>query len=132
MNSNHLVKDRFATPRFFKLFEEKKFFVYVSFASLSLLDGVSYEVECQLRAYGCDVLRSAGIMLHLPVITITTAQCLLHQFYFVKSLKKYDIKDMLLGAMFIATKLEENHSEARYHKRSFSPLRLFLICVAFF
>ena len=70
-------------------------------------------MEANLRVYACEILTQAGHRLDLPQVTISCAQVLLHRFYFVKSLAKYDVKDITLGVLFLATKLEENHTDPR-------------------
>merc|ERR1711991_211240 len=70
-------------------------------------------MEDNLRVYACEILSQAGHRLKLPQVTISTAQTLLHRFYFVQSLKTFDVKDMIVGVLFLATKLEENHTDPR-------------------
>jgi hypothetical protein len=54
------------------------------FATPSILDEVSAEQEAELRVFGCQVLFQSGVLLRLSAVTISTAQTLLHRFYFVK------------------------------------------------
>ncbi len=108
------------------------------FATPSLADGVEPAQEQQLRTYACEVIFQAGALLRLSAVTISTAQTLLQRFYFVKSLKKFDVQDMLLGALYLATKLEESHVDPRsilnvvHHVEDFRnqrrsvPLNIFL------
>jgi hypothetical protein len=88
-----LVRSRYATP--------------------SLLEGVDAALEQELRTYACEVIFQTGSLLRLSAVTISTAQTLLQRFFFVKSLRKYDVRDMLLGATYLATKLEESHVDPR-------------------
>lgn len=55
-------------------------------------DGVSMEVETQLRIYGCEVIQEGGILLRLPQAVMATAQVLLQRFYMKQSLRTYNIK----------------------------------------
>ena len=55
-------------------------------------DGLSMEVETQLRIYGCEVIQEGGILLKLPQAVMATAQVLLQRLYMKKSLRKFNIK----------------------------------------
>ena len=79
----------------------------------SRLAGLHSAQEHNLRVYATEVISQAGKLLELPQVTVSTAQTLLHRFYFVKSMQKYDVKDIVLGVVFLASKLEENHVDPR-------------------
>ncbi|KAI8815294.1 cyclin-like protein [Cladochytrium replicatum] len=75
--------------------------------SPSVQDGISPELELDLRITGCHLIQCAGILLKLPQVAMATAQILLHRFYYQASLKQFSIRDASMGALFLATKLEE-------------------------
>jgi hypothetical protein len=54
------------------------------FATPSLTDDVDPELEQELRTFACQILFQTGCLLRLSAVTISTAQTLLHRFYFVK------------------------------------------------
>ncbi|TNY18751.1 cyclin-like protein [Rhodotorula diobovata] len=75
--------------------------------SPSALDGIPQELERDLRAYGALLVQQAGIMLKASQVVMATAQVLFQRFWFVTSLKHFGIRDVGMGALFLASKLEE-------------------------
>ncbi|GAA6055643.1 hypothetical protein JCM3770_003392 [Rhodotorula araucariae] len=73
----------------------------------SALDGISDELERDLRAYGALLIQQAGILLKASQVVMATAQVLFQRFWFVTSLKHFGIRDVGMGALFLASKLEE-------------------------
>ncbi|KNE58962.1 hypothetical protein AMAG_03319 [Allomyces macrogynus ATCC 38327] len=71
------------------------------------------QLELRLRILACDLIQRAGRALSIPQFSVGTAQVLLHRFYFAASLKKFGVRDMVLGALFLATKLEETPRRMR-------------------
>ena len=59
---------------------------------LSRRDGISKEIENQLRIYGCEVIQEGGILLKLPQAVMATAQVLLQRFYVKESMLQFNIK----------------------------------------
>lgn len=55
-------------------------------------DGISKEIETELRIYGCEIIQEGGILLRMPQAVMATAQVLLQRFYCKESLLKYNIK----------------------------------------
>lgn len=76
-------------------------------------DGVDSVTERKLRIYGCEIIQDAGILLKLPQVTMATAQVLFHRFYFRKSLKKYNVKQVSMASLFLAAKVEEVPKRSR-------------------
>ncbi|KAK4047794.1 hypothetical protein OIV83_005136 [Microbotryomycetes sp. JL201] len=74
----------------------------------SSLDGVGSELERDLRALGALLIQQAGIMLKVPQVVMATAQVLFQRFWFVTSLKHFGVRDIGMGALFLASKLEES------------------------
>ncbi|KAK5580625.1 hypothetical protein RB653_000647 [Dictyostelium firmibasis] len=75
--------------------------------SPSRKDGISFEIEDNLRRYGVEVIQEAGILLELPQATTVTGQVIFHRFYCRKSLKEYDVKTLAMGSLFVSTKFAE-------------------------
>ncbi|KAL9933122.1 hypothetical protein V8E36_007840 [Tilletia maclaganii] len=73
----------------------------------SRADGIPADLEEELRVYGCQLIQQAGILIHLPQVAMATAQVLYQRFWYVSSMKHFSIKDISMGALFLACKLEE-------------------------
>ncbi|RKP38569.1 cyclin-like protein [Dimargaris cristalligena] len=71
-------------------------------------DGVDPALEQQLRCTGCDLIQAAGILLGLPQVAMATAQVLVQRFYYVSSFTKFALRDTIMGALFLACKIEES------------------------
>ena len=76
--------------------------------SPSELDGLPLEDERKFRSYSCELIMDAGILLKMPVVTMATAQSILHRFYFRKSFLKCEILTVATACLFLAGKIEEN------------------------
>ncbi|KAF8636743.1 hypothetical protein AX17_003546 [Amanita inopinata Kibby_2008] len=70
-------------------------------------DGIPSELEEDLRAYGCKLIHQAGILLKQKQVAVATAQILFQKFWFVTSLKQFGVGDIGMGALYLASKLEE-------------------------
>ncbi|TPX59785.1 hypothetical protein PhCBS80983_g02208 [Powellomyces hirtus] len=70
-------------------------------------DGIPKALENELRALGCELIQSAGILLRLPQVAMATAQVLLQRYYYMASLKLASVRDIAMGAVFLASKVEE-------------------------
>ncbi|KAJ6488605.1 cyclin-like protein [Mycena vitilis] len=70
-------------------------------------DGIPQDLEEDLRAYGCKLIHQAGILLRQKQVAVATAQILFHRFWFVTSMKQFGIGDIGMGALYLASKLEE-------------------------
>ncbi|KII88710.1 hypothetical protein PLICRDRAFT_41923 [Plicaturopsis crispa FD-325 SS-3] len=70
-------------------------------------DGIPYELEEDLRAYGCKLVHQAGILLKQKQVAVATAQILFQRFWYVTSMKQFGIGDVGMGALYLASKLEE-------------------------
>lgn len=75
--------------------------------SPSAKDGVTPEVESQLRRYGADIIAESIILLRLPQVVACTAQILFQRFYCKRSLLEFDVKVTAMAACWLACKLEE-------------------------
>ncbi|CAL1704327.1 unnamed protein product [Somion occarium] len=70
-------------------------------------DGIPPNLEEDLRAYGCKLIHQAGILLKQKQVAVATAQILFQRFWFVTSMKQFGIGDVGMGALYLASKLEE-------------------------
>ncbi|KAI0797862.1 cyclin-like protein [Abortiporus biennis] len=70
-------------------------------------DGIPQNLEEDLRAYGCKLISQAGILLKQKQVAVATAQILFQRFWYVTSMKQFGIGDVGMGALYLASKLEE-------------------------
>ncbi|KAJ7756882.1 cyclin-like protein [Mycena maculata] len=73
----------------------------------SRADGIPPDLEEDLRAYGCKLIHQAGILLKQKQVAVASAQILFQRFWFVTSMKQFGIGDVGMGALYLASKLEE-------------------------
>ncbi|KAF7322571.1 Cyclin-like protein [Mycena chlorophos] len=73
----------------------------------SCADGIPQSLEDELRAYGCKLIHEAGILLKQKQVAVATAQILFQRFWYVSSMKQYGIGETGMGALYVASKLEE-------------------------
>ncbi|KAL1499361.1 hypothetical protein AB1Y20_011568 [Prymnesium parvum] len=59
------------------------------------------------RVFGCECIQQMGILLRLPQVAVSTAQVMFHRFYAKRSIRKFDVRHFSLGALFLASKVEE-------------------------
>ncbi|CAG8472998.1 5644_t:CDS:2 [Diversispora eburnea] len=100
-------------------------------------DGISEDLEENLRKFGCEFIQSAGILLRLPQVAMATAQVLFQRFFYSASLRKVSIRDIGMGALFLASKVQESPCKIRdlinvynylirqYRKLPIEPLEYF-------
>ncbi|KAJ2653129.1 hypothetical protein IWW40_000783 [Coemansia sp. RSA 1250] len=82
-------------------------------ASPSLQHGITTELETDMRAYGCHLIQSAGTVLRVPQPVMATAQVLLQRFYCLASFQDFPLRSTVLGALFLACKVEESPQTIR-------------------
>ncbi|KAI8998751.1 cyclin-L1 [Trametes punicea] len=70
-------------------------------------DGIPEELEFDLRAFGCKLIHEAGVLLRQKQVAVATAQILFQRFWYVTSMKQFGIGDIGMGALYLASKLEE-------------------------
>ncbi|GAA6061548.1 hypothetical protein JCM10212_002755 [Sporobolomyces blumeae] len=88
----------------------------------SSLDGIPRDLERKLSTYGALLIQQAGIMMKAPQVVMSTAQVLFQRFWFVTSMKHFGIRDIGMGALFLASKLEESPLRLRDIVNSYSYL----------
>merc|ERR1740117_1008167 len=74
------------------------------------------------RVFGCEFIQRMGIMLKLPQVGMCTAQVMFHRFYAKRSMSKFDVRHVAMGALFLATKVEECPRKVRDVINVFSHL----------
>ncbi|EJU02154.1 cyclin-L1 [Dacryopinax primogenitus] len=79
----------------------------------SRADGVPDWLEEDLRAEGCRLIQSAGILLGTPQVVMATAQVLFQRFWYVTSMREFSILEVAMGALYLASKLEEHIARMR-------------------
>ncbi|KAF5386773.1 hypothetical protein D9615_001660 [Tricholomella constricta] len=70
-------------------------------------DGIPEDLEEDLRAYGCKLIHQAGILLNQKQVAVAAAQILFQRFWYVTSMKQFGVGDIGMGALYLASKLEE-------------------------
>lgn len=73
----------------------------------SSLDGIDAALEEELCTYACQQIQQAGILLSLPQAAMATAQVLFRRFWFVSSMKQFNVHDIGMGSLMLASKLAE-------------------------
>ncbi|PVG00878.1 cyclin-like protein [Serendipita vermifera] len=73
----------------------------------SRLSGIPADLEEDLRAHGAKMIQQAGILLQQKQVAMSTAQVLFQRFWYVSSMEKYGIAEIGMGALYLASKLEE-------------------------
>ncbi|KAG6917802.1 hypothetical protein DXG01_001074 [Tephrocybe rancida] len=70
-------------------------------------DGIPDDLEEDLRAYGCKLVHEAGILLNQKQVAVAAAQIIFQRFWYVTSMKQFGVGDIGMGALYLASKLEE-------------------------
>uniref|UniRef100_A0A914N6A9 Cyclin-like domain-containing protein n=1 Tax=Meloidogyne incognita TaxID=6306 RepID=A0A914N6A9_MELIC len=73
----------------------------------SLADGISLELEKDIRYLGCELIQTGAILLKLSQTAAATSQILFQRFYYQKSFVNYNFEHMLCACLFLASKIEE-------------------------
>ncbi|KAJ1799926.1 hypothetical protein LPJ59_001481 [Coemansia sp. RSA 2399] len=82
-------------------------------ASPSETQGLPKDLETDMRAYGCHLIEAAGIVLRVPQVVMASAQILFQRFYYLASFQDFSLRSTVLGALFLACKVEENPQSIR-------------------
>ncbi len=69
---------------------------------------ISQDLEFKIRKECCLLIKKSGIVLNLKVQTCNTAQILLQKYYYVQRITKNKILSVIIGVLFISTKVEED------------------------
>nr|CAD2178729.1 unnamed protein product [Meloidogyne enterolobii] len=87
----------------------------------SLADGISMELERDIRYLGCELIQSGAILLKLSQTAAATAQILFQRFYYQKSFVRHNFEHMVCACLLLASKIEEQPRKPRevinvYHR----------------
>ncbi len=77
-------------------------------------DGVTCDIELELRALGCQIIQQMGVLLRLPQRTMAVAQVFFQRFWYTSSMCDFSAKEIALGSLLLATKLEETQVRLRH------------------
>ena len=91
-------------------------------SSPSRLDGISSPLESRHRYFGCNLIVEACIRLHLPQGVASTAQNILHRYYYRVSLARFDAFTVAMGCVLLGAKLEEKQKLLREVSYTFCVL----------
>lgn len=75
--------------------------------------GFSFALERDARLLACQFIVRASAMLELPQLTSSTAQVLLQRYYFADSIGSLPMFNVVGGAIYLASKLEETPKRMR-------------------
>lgn len=79
----------------------------------SVQEGMLFEEERKLRWVAYELIADSCKLLKLPITTIAVACSLFHRFFYRVSFFSYDIIEIAITCIFLATKVEETHRSSR-------------------
>ncbi|XP_060854759.1 cyclin-L2-like [Rhopalosiphum padi] len=79
----------------------------------SMIDGLDFETEVDLRIVGCEWIQTAGMLLKLPQVAMATGQVLFQRFYYTKSFVRYPMEITAMACTCLASKVEESPRRIR-------------------
>lgn len=77
------------------------------FSACNSADTEEAELILSQRIFGCEVIQKMGMHLRLPQVVVSMACVSFHRFYNKRSMRKFDVRIYAMGALFLATKVEE-------------------------
>lgn len=80
----------------------------------SMSEGLSFDLEMELRALGCQIIQQAGILLQLPQRTLAAAQVFYQRFWYSSSMCDFSADEIAIGCLLLSTKLEETPCSLRH------------------
>merc|ERR1712223_2323493 len=89
----------------------------------SAKDGLSDEVEMQIRSLGCELIQLAGKLLRLPQVAMATGCVLFQRFYYAKSLVRIPFDVVAMSCIYLASKIEEAPKRIRDIINVFTHIR---------
>ena len=93
-------------------------------ATPSVKDGLSPEIEENLRWLGCETMQHAASLLRVPHVAVATAQVLYQRFFYVKSFTKHHWEHFAMACINLAAKIEEGPRRIRDVINVFHRIRL--------
>uniref|UniRef100_A0A915D7N5 Cyclin-like domain-containing protein n=1 Tax=Ditylenchus dipsaci TaxID=166011 RepID=A0A915D7N5_9BILA len=79
----------------------------------SLADGISREMEKDLRYLGCELIQSGAILLKLPQTAAATGQILFQRYYYQRSFVRCNLEHTVMACLLLASKIEEEPRRPR-------------------
>uniref|UniRef100_A0A1I7UBU3 CYCLIN domain-containing protein n=1 Tax=Caenorhabditis tropicalis TaxID=1561998 RepID=A0A1I7UBU3_9PELO len=79
----------------------------------SLADGLSKELEEEIRYLGCELIQQGAILLKLPQTAAATGQILFQRYYYQKSFVRYHFEHAVQACLLLASKIEEEPRRPR-------------------
>jgi len=77
--------------------------------SPSACDGVSAELEHDLRVWGCELVQRMGLHLRLPQVAVGTGQVLFQRFFYRRSMLKFGVEVNVHASTHTHTHTKEKH-----------------------
>lgn len=91
--------------------------------TVSQEDGLSKDIELDLRILGCELIQTAGILLKLPQVAMASGQVLFQRFFYTKSFVRHDMEAIAMGCICLASKIEEAPRRIRDVLNVFSHIK---------
>lgn len=73
----------------------------------SAQDGITWELEAELRVYGCRLIQEAAMALHQSQRAAAIGQVLFQRFWFVSSLRSFTVAEIAQASLLLSAKLDE-------------------------
>jgi len=89
----------------------------------SSLDGMSQVVEDDLRNLGCNLIQTAGKLLRLPQVAMSSGCVMFQRFFYSKSFVRHSMEVVAMGCVCLACKIEEAPRRARDVINVFSHIK---------
>ncbi|CAF3242976.1 unnamed protein product [Rotaria sp. Silwood2] len=79
----------------------------------SMIEGLPYDVEYDLRLIGCELIQTACLLLRLPQTAVATGQVLFHRYFYSSSFVRRPMEIFAMACTNLAAKIEENARRIR-------------------
>ncbi|CAF3023239.1 unnamed protein product [Rotaria sp. Silwood2] len=79
----------------------------------STIEGLSWDVEYDLRLTGCELIQTACLLLKLPQTAVATGQVLFHRYFYSSSFIRRSMEIVAMACTNLAAKIEENARRIR-------------------
>lgn len=92
---------------------KEKAYIRQDRASPSQLHGMCLREEKRVRKMGCEMIFQGSILIRLQVNVAVIAQQLFHRFFFRRSMMEFDVREVVMGSVFLACKMEDITRKSR-------------------
>ncbi|CAF1423426.1 unnamed protein product [Adineta steineri] len=79
----------------------------------SMIEGLPYDIEYDLRLIGCELIQTACLLLKLPQTAVATGQVLFHRYFYSSSFVRRQMEIVAMACTNLAAKIEENARRIR-------------------